>query len=118
MSTKGKNVCKWLVLVCVAMLFCLVSTVSTTWGFGCKTLHRDCITNYGKGKNVGKAAVTQCWDWGDFRCKYCGGGKQPAKNCEKEYPKDCKDRSCWWCDGGKHGCCVDKDGHTHGSCDD
>jgi hypothetical protein len=115
-EVKKKDVCMRLALMCAAVLFCLVSVAGPAWA-DCATQRRDCITDHGKGKNVGKASVTQCWDGWGWRCNFCGGDKQPAKNCEKEYPNDCKDRSCWWCGGGKHGCCMDKNGHTHGNCD-
>ncbi len=38
-------------------------------------------------KYVGDVTVTRCWKWSELNCVYCGGDKQPEKNCNKTYPK-------------------------------
>lgn len=81
----------------------------------CPTEHRECYADAGKGAYLGKAACPTCWKWDELACDFCWGKKEPVSRCNSAYSK-CNG-NCWSCDGGRDGCCLDKDGNEHGNCE-
>lgn len=81
----------------------------------CHTEHRECYAEAGKGKYLGTRPCPTCWKWKELACEFCWGNEEPAHRCNSHYSA-CQD-NCWSCLGGRDGCCMDKNGHDHGSCE-